>query len=116
MLAICQTVLYRNSDVPAAVFTQTLPDGRQAVIQARIFQKKAGSVMNPAFQGEKSLIGCNDTFGYLFLNFLLNPKRPNRPEPKRSMVAGSGTVAHVPSTVRIGLSLIPFSSLPSLTV
>ena len=28
---------------------------------------------------------------YLFLNFLLNPARPIIPEPRRSMVAGSGT-------------------------
>ena len=30
---------------------------------------------------------------YLFLNFLLNPARPINPEPKRSMVVGSGTGA-----------------------
>ena len=37
-----------------------------------------------------------DLFMYLltavyFLNFLLNPASPIKPEPKRSMVAGSGT-------------------------
>ena len=30
---------------------------------------------------------------YLFLNFLLKPQSPIRPEPNRSMVAGSGTGA-----------------------
>ena len=28
---------------------------------------------------------------YLFLNLLFNPARPAKPEPRRSMVAGSGT-------------------------
>ena len=32
---------------------------------------------------------------YLFLNFFLNPIRPARPDPSRSMVAGSGTGAGV---------------------
>jgi hypothetical protein len=30
---------------------------------------------------------------YWFLNFLLNPAKPTRPVPRRSKVAGSGTVA-----------------------
>jgi len=30
-------------------------------------------------------------FGLYFLNFLLNPTSPTRPEPRRSMVVGSGT-------------------------
>ena len=30
---------------------------------------------------------------YFFLNFLLKPARPIKPEPTRSMVAGSGTGA-----------------------
>jgi len=30
---------------------------------------------------------------FYFLNFLLSPTSPSRPEPRRSMVAGSGTGA-----------------------
>ena len=30
-----------------------------------------------------------------FLNFLLSPQSPSNPEPRRSMVAGSGTIAGV---------------------
>jgi len=34
---------------------------------------------------------CIYNFAYLFLNLLLNPARPISPDPKRSMLAGSGT-------------------------
>lgn len=52
--------------------------------------EKAGPNDDPAFSGGLGLllVGCLD---YPFLNFLLNPARPSKPEPRRSMVAGSGT-------------------------
>ena len=33
-------------------------------------------------------------YGHPLLNFLLNPARPNRPEPSKSIVVGSGTGAN----------------------
>ncbi len=46
--------------------------------------KKSRIISDPASQV---------VFGYFFLNFLLKPTRPIRPELKRSMVVGSGTGA-----------------------
>ena len=48
--------------------------------------KKAGQNIRPA------LLICSLTAVY-FLNFLLNPASPKSADPKRSMVAGSGTGA-----------------------
>jgi hypothetical protein len=44
---------------------------------------------DPAFSGGMGLllVGRPD---YPFLNFLLNPARPIKPETRRSIVAGSG--------------------------
>jgi len=64
---------------------------------------------DPAFQGEKSLIGCNDRFDYLFLNFFLNPANPIKPEPKSIKVAGSGT--GVIGSPEILTESIPITSL-----
>ena len=42
-----------------------------------------------------------------FLNFLLNPVSPIRPEPRRSMVAGSGTAVDSGADVETALELTP---------
>lgn len=43
-----------------------------------------------AFKGATRL-RLIDSFSYFFLNFLLKPASPIKPEPSKSMVAGSGT-------------------------
>lgn len=49
---------------------------------------------------------------YFFLNFLLNPARPIRPEPRRSMVVGSGTGGAVSIN---GVGCPDRTKLPTLT-
>jgi hypothetical protein len=46
-------------------------------------------------------------FDYPFLNFLLNPARPIRPEPSRSMVVGSGMGLNVKLSQKTLLWLMP---------
>lgn len=60
----------------------TIPRPEDGVFQDQI---KKAEPLDPA-------LIFDDRLGY-FLNFLLNPIRPINPEPKRSMVAGSGTIA-----------------------
>jgi len=48
-------------------------------------EKKGRTIFDPALK----ILGL--VADYLFLNFLLNAASPIRPEPSRSMVAGSGT-------------------------